>query len=64
MDPKKPAAIGDRQPSGRGAGSREQGSRGEGDLMMPNAQFYPEPVVGVARPPGRRGPMPNFPILS
>ncbi|NER33993.1 MAG: hypothetical protein F6J93_08100 [Oscillatoria sp. SIO1A7] len=32
---------------------------------MPNAQFYPEPVVGVARPPGRRGPMPNtmFPCL-
>ncbi|NER38757.1 MAG: hypothetical protein F6J93_33190 [Oscillatoria sp. SIO1A7] len=31
---------------------------------MPNAQFsmphaHPEPVVGVARPPGRRGPMPN-----
>ncbi|NER35924.1 MAG: hypothetical protein F6J93_18375 [Oscillatoria sp. SIO1A7] len=26
---------------------------------MTNAQFYPEPVVGVARPLGRRGPMPN-----
>ncbi|NER33394.1 MAG: hypothetical protein F6J93_04900 [Oscillatoria sp. SIO1A7] len=29
---------------------------------MPNAQFYPEPVVGVARPPGRRGPMPPCPM--
>ncbi|NER38910.1 MAG: hypothetical protein F6J93_33975 [Oscillatoria sp. SIO1A7] len=32
----------------------------EGSLV-PNAQFYPEPVVGVARPPGLRGPMPDAP---
>ena len=30
---------------------------------MPNSQFYSEPDVGAARPPGRRVPMPNF-ILS
>ncbi|NER37253.1 MAG: hypothetical protein F6J93_25355 [Oscillatoria sp. SIO1A7] len=33
---------------------------------IPNSQFYPEPVVGVARPPGRRVPITNSqcPILN